>query len=232
MLLALYLPPGARPPSGGCGGLDRRLNKEGVSGVSSRSRRGKAEPTVEGGVPPQLAPPAPAVAAARLSRVLELTRTVLIETDRRGRTAYVSAGLDAVVGFAPTDVVWAGVRPDGSVTSHWTLDGSPLPFVPFDDGWDADSEVPAYVGLYEASRERFPDTLVEAAIPVEKIGRLVLVGGADDKVWPALEMARVIEARRRTHGLRRGPSYSRSSITSRGNSTAPASCGLRKSGHP
>lgn len=106
-----------------------------------------------------------------------------------------------MVGFAPTDVVWAGVRPDGSVTSHWTLDGSPMPFVPFDDDWEADSEIPAYVGLYEASRERFSDRLVEAAIPVEKIGRLVLVGGADDKVWPALEMSRVIEARRREHGL-------------------------------
>jgi PAS domain S-box-containing protein len=47
------------------------------------------------------------VAAARLSRVLELTRTVLIETDRRGRTAYVSAGLDAVVGFAADELIGA-----------------------------------------------------------------------------------------------------------------------------
>ena len=131
---------------------------------------------------------------------------VLVLGTSFGAEAALSVGalfskVDAVVGFAPTDVVWAGVRPDGSVTSHWTLDGSPLPFVPFDDHWEADSEIPAYVGLYEASRGRFSDRLVEAAIPVEKIGRLVLVGGADDKVWPALEMARVIEARRRAHGL-------------------------------
>ena len=68
--------------------------------MSSRSRRGKAEPQAGGGVPPQPAALDQAVVAARLSRILELTRTVLIETDRRGRTAYVSAGLDSVVGFA------------------------------------------------------------------------------------------------------------------------------------
>jgi PAS domain S-box-containing protein len=39
--------------------------------------------------------------------VLELTRTVLVETDRRGRTAYVSAGLDAVVGFAADELIGA-----------------------------------------------------------------------------------------------------------------------------
>lgn len=101
----------------------------------------------------------------------------------------------------PSDVVWAGVRPDGTVTSHWTLGGGPLPYVPFDPDWAPETEIPAYVGLYEASRRRFHDRLFAAAIPVEQIAHLVLVAGADDQVWPALEMSRAIERRRRASGL-------------------------------
>jgi len=63
-------------------------------------------------------------------------------------------------GDAPSDVVWAGVRPDGSVTSHWTLGGAPLPFVPLVDDWVPGGEVPAFVGLYDASRRSSPQRVV------------------------------------------------------------------------
>lgn len=106
-----------------------------------------------------------------------------------------------MVAFAPSDSVWAGVRPDGSVTSHWCLGGVPLPFVPFDDGWETPDEVPSYVGLYEASRRRFADRLAAAAIPVERIPQLVLVAGGDDRVWPSLTMAQAIRQRRAARGL-------------------------------
>jgi uncharacterized protein len=97
--------------------------------------------------------------------------------------------------------VWAGVRSNGSVTSHWTLAGAALPYVPFDDGWEPASEIPSYVGLYRDSRERFAEQVDAAAIPVERIEELVLVAGGDDQVWPAVEMSRAIEARRRNHNL-------------------------------
>lgn len=116
-------------------------------------------------------------------------------------TGALHPAVDAVVAFAPSDVVWAGVRSDGRVTSHWTLDGAPLPYVPFDDDWTPDSEVPAYVGLYEASRLRHSARLADAAIPVERIRDLVLVAGAADAVWPAITMSRAIEERRRSHQL-------------------------------
>ncbi|MEZ0579034.1 acyl-CoA thioester hydrolase/BAAT C-terminal domain-containing protein [Nocardioides sp. MH1] len=106
----------------------------------------------------------------------------------------------AVVGFAPSDVTWAGVRPDGSVTSHWTLGGEPLPFVAYDDGWTPDNDVPAYVGLYAASRERFAADLTRAAIPVEQIGTVVVVAGGDDQVWPSVVMAESIRHRRADAG--------------------------------
>lgn len=112
-----------------------------------------------------------------------------------------SADVAAVVAFAPSDLVWAGVRGDGSTTSHWTLGGVPLPCMPFDETWESDHEIPAFVGLYEASRRHFPDRLGAAAIPVERIDQVVLVAGGDDQVWPALPMAQSISARRASHGL-------------------------------
>ena len=99
-----------------------------------------------------------------------------------------SSQVAAVVAFAPTDLVWAGVRRDGTMTSHWTLDGKPLPYVPFDDTWTPADDIPAFIGCYQASRRRFPE-------------RLVLVAGGDDQVWPALPMAESMRARRAAAGL-------------------------------
>jgi hypothetical protein len=116
-------------------------------------------------------------------------------------TGALGRDVTAVVAFAPSDVVWAGVRSDGTVTSHWTLDGAPLAFVPFDDDGEPESAEPAYVDLYRASRRRYAERLAPAAIPVERIRDLVLVAGGDDRVWPAVEMAAAIRDRRRTHGV-------------------------------
>lgn len=116
-------------------------------------------------------------------------------------TGVHSSRVAAVAAFAPSDVVWAGVAPDGTVTSHWTRGGAPVPFVPFDEGWLPDSDPPAYAGLYRASRARFPEQSAAAVIPVERIARLLLVAGGDDRVWPSLEMAAAIEGRRAAHGL-------------------------------
>lgn len=116
-------------------------------------------------------------------------------------TGAYSTDVAAVVAFAPSDLVWAGVRGDGSVTSHWALDGVPLPYVPFDETWASDDDIPAFVGLYESSRKRFQERLEATTIPVERIDEVVLVAGGDDQVWPALAMAESISARRDEHGL-------------------------------
>ena len=113
-----------------------------------------------------------------------------------------SPEVDAVVAFAPSDVVWAGVRSDGTQTSHWNLGGVPLPYVPFDEDWEPDDDVPAYVCLYEASRKRCPERVAEAAIAVEDINEVVLVAGGDDQVWPSVAMSADIKARRTSHGLK------------------------------
>ncbi len=84
----------------------------------------------------------------------------------------------AVVAFAPSDVVWAGVTADGRATSHWTLGGQPLAHVPFLDDWQPAQEPPAFVDFYRAFREAFPECLTGAEIPVERIPEVVLVGPA------------------------------------------------------
>ena len=142
----------------------------------------------------------------RVDAVKRECRSVLVMGTSFGAEAALLAGalhpdVDGVVAFAPSDVVWAGVRPDGSVTSHWSLGGSPLPYVPFVDAWTPPDDEPAYVGLYEVSRRRFADRLADATIPVERIRRLLLVAGGDDQVWPAEAMARAIRRRRSEHSL-------------------------------
>lgn len=112
-----------------------------------------------------------------------------------------SAAVDAVLAFAPSDVVWAGLTTEGGMTSHWTSRGVPLPYVPFASDWKPEDDPPSHVGLYEHSREMFARDVEAAAIPVERIAELVLVAGGDDRVWPSLRQAELIRDRRAAHGL-------------------------------
>ncbi|GAA5122163.1 acyl-CoA thioester hydrolase/BAAT C-terminal domain-containing protein [Alloalcanivorax gelatiniphagus] len=144
-----------------------------------------------------------------LDRVSELSRTadrvVVLGTSFGSEAALLvgahSPQVSAVAAFAPSDVVWAGFRPDGSVTSHWTLEGNALPYVKFVDGWKPDTDPPAFLGLYTESRRRSPEAASAAAIPVGQIAQLLLIAGSDDQVWPSLAMAEAMKRRRDTQGL-------------------------------
>lgn len=144
-----------------------------------------------------------------LDRVTDLNRVadrvVVLGTSFGSEAALLvgahSPQVSAVAAFAPSDVVWAGIRSDGSVTSHWTLGDSALPYVGFVEDWSPDTDPPAFVELYEESRRRSPEAVSAAAIPVERIAQLLLVAGGDDQVWPSLAMAEAIRRRRDTHGL-------------------------------
>ncbi|MGW8568487.1 acyl-CoA thioester hydrolase/BAAT C-terminal domain-containing protein [Isoptericola sp. NPDC055881] len=116
-------------------------------------------------------------------------------------TGAVCARVDAVVAFAPSDVVWAGVTPDGRQTSHWTVGGQPLPFVPFLPGWVPDQDPPSFRELYRRSREADPACTAAATIAAERVAEVVLVAGGDDQVWPATLQAGSIARRRAAHGL-------------------------------
>lgn len=119
------------------------------------------------------------------------------------------ARVSSVVAIAPPSVVWANVGPgsDGQTypyRSSWSLSGKPLPFVPYDEDWRRpESGGPvAYRGQYERSLATHADRVADAAIAVEKIrGRVLLVCGGDDEVWPTALFADQIVARRKAHGL-------------------------------
>ena len=106
----------------------------------------------------------------------------------------------SVIAFAPTDVVWAGYNQERE-TSHWTLGGRSLPYVPMDWSDHRAEPIPRFRPLYEQSRVTFADRVPAARIPVERIKQLILVAGGDDQVWPSVDHAHRIEAARTAAGL-------------------------------
>jgi uncharacterized protein len=114
----------------------------------------------------------------------------------------------AVVAISPSSVAWANVGPglDGRsfpYRSSWTWQDRPLPFVPYEESWEPDTEEPiAYRSLYERSLLAFPEARATAAIPAEKCeADILLVAGGDDAVWPSVEFAEELARRRRQAGL-------------------------------
>jgi uncharacterized protein len=104
--------------------------------------------------------------------------------------------IDVVIALAPGAHVWSWIEDDVQ-TSHWSWQGEPLPFVPFDLSWEPTDDPPSYVDAYRQRLKLFPAEAAAARIPAERFkGELVLMAGGDDKVWPAVEFAEQIALRR------------------------------------
>jgi uncharacterized protein len=147
-----------------------------------------------------------ATALAWLRKQLEVdkARVGLLGGSKGAEAALVVAvrhpDLKAVVAAMPSSVVWPGIvweRNGEPIGSSWSESGKPLPHLPhapFDarkGGTQADNYSASLKGLAEHP---------EAAIPVERIaGRLLLVCGEADQLWPSCPMARQIEQRLREH---------------------------------
>jgi dienelactone hydrolase len=138
-------------------------------------------------------------------------RVVLLGTSKTAEAFLLYAAhdphVDAVVALGPSHVAWANVGPgpDGKLRpcrSSWSLRGRPVPFVPYDDEVEVTGDPPAYAPVYRQSLRSFPAAAEAARIPVERLlCDVLLVAGGDDQVWPSLESAREIEARRAAYGL-------------------------------
>jgi len=115
--------------------------------------------------------------------------------------------IDAVIAASPSHVAWANVSPgpDGSLRpqhSSWSRGGEPVPFVPYDDDVAVTGDPPAFEPVYRASLDTFADRVAAATIPVERFfGDVLLVAGGDDRVWPSVDFARAVEARRTAYDL-------------------------------
>jgi dienelactone hydrolase len=116
----------------------------------------------------------------------------------------------AVVAVVPSDVVWEGwgdwtAKP--ATTASFAWDGKPLAFMPY-EGMDAEmakaarGEDMALRHVHDLGRAHHPERYAAARIPVETYrGRLLLIAGEMDQIWPSAEMARAIAERRTQAGL-------------------------------
>jgi len=147
---------------------------------------------------------ATALAWLRRQPEVDATRVGILGGSRGAEAALLVAvrhpELKAVIAALPSSVVWPGIpaeEKDVPISSAWSESGKPVPHMPpapYDPqkgGTMADNFAVRLKGLPEHP---------EAIIPVEKIaGRVLLVCGEADHVWPSCPMARQIEQRLREH---------------------------------
>lgn len=121
----------------------------------------------------------------------------------------------AVVGYAPSPLVWQGITFDrevyyGGPRSPWSFRGIPVPFVPLPrplpselvriTGSFFDGRAVSGRPFYE--RALASRTAMEAAaIAVEKInGPVMLISGTGDELWPSTRFATMTIERLEAHG--------------------------------
>jgi dienelactone hydrolase len=143
-------------------------------------------------------------------------RLAVIGLSRGGELALQLASLypqiRAVVAGAPSSVRQAGLTSSYTDFTQpaWVLDGEPLPFVPGKGGpRDFFSFVTGMirrrpmgqVDMFRRLLHGDQDVVRRASIEVERIaGRILLVSGVDDQLWPSAEYSELIVRRLREHG--------------------------------
>jgi len=107
----------------------------------------------------------------------------------------------AVVSVGGSNYVWEGLHRDWSPTgtSSWSVDGEPLPYVPFAP---ADAPGESIRASYESAFDHAdPGIAAAATIPVEEIGApLLFVTGERDRMWPSTPYAEAAMARLEERG--------------------------------
>jgi hypothetical protein len=141
----------------------------------------------------------------------------LLGGSKGGEAAFLVASRNsdfrAIVAMTPAAHMWEGhtmkfFSPDYTPVSSWSLNGRPLPYIPFkvtpeEKELEQKGELASFVkffhdGLVQAD----PATVEKAAIPVERIrGPILLVSGTDDQIWPAEEFCAIIAARLKKAGF-------------------------------
>jgi dienelactone hydrolase len=144
---------------------------------------------------------------------VEASRIALVGGSKGAEFSLIAASrfkwITSVVANVPSDVVWEGWGPgvEPGTRSSFSLDGKPLPFVPYTgfteefDGYRTGRDVKMR-RFQDRGRAANPAAAVKARIEVEKFrGPLMVVGGHDDQVWASGMMAQNIAERRAAAGL-------------------------------
>lgn len=161
-----------------------------------------------------------AIAWLKSQPAVDADRVAVVGNSKGGELALLLGAtypedVKAVVGYAPSGIVWQGIPPDrevyyGGPRSPWSFRGEPVPFV----GLSGLHSVPEMVrmtesifdgrpistrGFYEHALEN--ETAVAAAsIAVEKIeAPMLLVSGTDDRLWPSTRLSEMAIERLRAH---------------------------------
>jgi dienelactone hydrolase len=133
-------------------------------------------------------------------------RIAVIGGSRGAELALLAAAqspeIKSVIAMSPSNVVWGGISKSpelrGSV-SAWTYEGKPLPFLSAKATPELMQEFYAkgalHSGLYDyLFSDR--DAVKQATIPIERIrGSVLLISGAEDRVWGSPIMAQKIMER-------------------------------------
>ena len=158
----------------------------------------------------------------RLERALRWLRDHPRVAARDGRVGIVGASKGAelalvlattfpdlvgpVVAYTPSSVVWAGIDfaagPGAPPRSTWSRAGKPLAFVRIPPGPPPPQSERGM--RLTPMHERGLDAIASddaAMIPIERAtGPVLLVSGADDQMWPASRMSRMLVDRARREG--------------------------------
>ena len=130
-------------------------------------------------------------------------KIVIMGASRNAELALVIAStfpeiVSGVVAYAPSSVAWSNtVLPYNSneLKPSWKYNGIDIPYVPMDKISGNDSGKIKMVEYWKNGLSK-TDLVNKATIKAEKInGPILLFSGSDDKVWPSLIMADMIEQR-------------------------------------
>ena len=115
-----------------------------------------------------------------------------------------------VVGVVPGGLVYEGIdrtnsHPAGTPMSSWSLEGKPVPYVPYTVNWNEYFSQPPPVRLTPAHVEAVercdPATLEAARIRVERIETpVLLISGGDDATWQSYDLSLIAQRTLEAHG--------------------------------
>jgi acetyl esterase/lipase len=115
--------------------------------------------------------------------------------------ATVCPEIQRVVAYMPSSVIWEGIQQmPGLLRSSWGYHGKPLPFVSNSMQGNYYPNMVQVIQQFQSAAPPMRDELIQTVIPVEKIrGPLLLISGANDRVWPSAAMADLIMVRLQQH---------------------------------